>query len=72
MIPEILDDCGVVVPPGDVGALAGALRRLLDDPGAAADLGRRARARCEQRYSFRAARAVLYPLVERVAAAHRA
>ena len=72
MIPEILDDCGVVVPAGDVGALAGALRRLLDDPDAAGDLGRRARARCEERYSFRAARAVLFPLVERVAAARRA
>lgn len=72
MIPEILDDCGVIVPPGDVDALAAALRRLLDDPAEAADLGRRARARCEAHYSFRAARAVLFPLVERAVAASRA
>ncbi len=68
MIPEILDGCGVVVPPGDVGALAGALGRLLDDPPAAAALGRRARARCVAEYSFAAARARLFPLVERLTA----
>ena len=67
MIPEILEGCGVLVPPGDVIALAASLRRLLDDPDGAAELGRRARARCEQHYSFAAARAALYPLVERVA-----
>ena len=42
-------------------ALAASLRRLLDDPDGAAELGRRARARCEQHYSFAAARAALYP-----------
>ena len=67
MIPEILDGCGVLVPPGDVGALADALRRLLDDPGGAAALGREARARCEAHYSFRAARERLFPLFEHVA-----
>ncbi len=69
MIPEILEGCGVLVPPGNVTALAASLRRLLDDPDGAAELGRRARARCEQHYSFAAARAALYPLVERVAGA---
>jgi glycosyltransferase involved in cell wall biosynthesis len=69
MIPEILQGCGVLVPPGDVVALSTALRRLLDDPASAAELGRRARARCQEHYSFAAARAALFPLVERVAAA---
>jgi glycosyltransferase involved in cell wall biosynthesis len=64
MIPEILDGCGLVVPPGDVRALAGALRRLLDDPAEAAALGQRARVRCEAAYSFRAARETLFPLFE--------
>jgi glycosyltransferase involved in cell wall biosynthesis len=68
MIPEILDGCGELVPPGDVRALAAALRRLLDDPARAAVLGRRARERCEALYSFTAARATLFPLVERVLA----
>src|SRR4030095_14185253 len=57
MIPEILDGCGVLVPPGDSVALAGAMRRLLDDPASAAEIGRRARERCQARYSFASARA---------------
>ncbi len=35
---------GLVVPPGDAGALAAALRRLYDDPGLRARLGAQARA----------------------------
>jgi glycosyltransferase involved in cell wall biosynthesis len=69
MIPEILEGCGVLVPPGDVVALATALRRMLDDTPGATELGRRARERCRERYSFAAARAALFPLVERAAAA---
>ncbi len=66
MIPEILEGCGVVVDPGDVAALAGAIKRLLDSPDEAATLGRRARERCEARYSFRVARATLFPLLEKL------
>jgi glycosyltransferase involved in cell wall biosynthesis len=66
MIPEILDGCGVVVAPGDVRELAAALRKVLDDPAGAAAMGARARARCEAEYSFRAARARLFPLFEQV------
>jgi glycosyltransferase involved in cell wall biosynthesis len=67
MIPEILDGCGVVVPAGDPAALAKAIAGLLADRDRAADLGRRARARCVAHYSFAAARATLLPLVERLA-----
>ncbi|MGH7389238.1 MAG: glycosyltransferase [Candidatus Rokuibacteriota bacterium] len=72
MIPEVLDGCGVVVPPGDVRALAAAIARLLDDPAAAAALGRRARERCVAEYSFSAARARLFPLIESLTARRRA
>jgi hypothetical protein len=47
-----------VVDPGDVAAL--------DNPDEAATLGRRARERCEARYSFRVARATLFPLLEKL------
>ncbi len=66
MIPEILEGCGVVVAPGDVFALAAAIRRLLGNPDEAAVLGRRARERCEARYSFRVARATLLPLIDKL------
>jgi glycosyltransferase involved in cell wall biosynthesis len=71
MIPEILDGCGVLVPPGDAVALAASLGRVLADPNMAAELGRRARERCQERYSFTAARAALFPLVERAIAGSR-
>jgi glycosyltransferase involved in cell wall biosynthesis len=68
MIPEILDGCGLLVPPGDVVALATALRRLLDDPDSASELGRRALGWCRGHHSLTAARAALFPIVERAAA----
>ncbi|HEY3187458.1 MAG TPA: glycosyltransferase family 4 protein, partial [Solirubrobacteraceae bacterium] len=64
MIPEMLDDCGVVVPPGDPPALAKAIGELLADPARAETLGQRARRRCIERYSFASARATLFPLIE--------
>ena len=71
MIPEVLDGCGLVVPPGDVAALGEAIGRLLGDRALAGVLGRRARARCEEHYSFAAARRRLYPIIESLALAER-
>jgi glycosyltransferase involved in cell wall biosynthesis len=71
MIPEILGDGGMLVPPGDVAQLARGIRSLLDDRARAAALGRRARARCIADYSFTAARARLFPLIEHVASQYR-
>lgn len=71
MISTILDGCGVVVPPGDPPALAKAIDDLLADPARAEDLGRRARRRCIEHYSFTAARATLFPLVDTVTKAKR-
>ncbi|HEY5726409.1 MAG TPA: glycosyltransferase, partial [Methylomirabilota bacterium] len=66
MIPEILEGCGALVPPGDVAALASAIGRLLDRPDEARALGEAARRRAVDRYSFEAARRALFPLIERV------
>jgi glycosyltransferase involved in cell wall biosynthesis len=52
--PEALDDevTGLLVPPGDPRALAGAIGRLLDDPSLAARLGRAARQAVHERFSL--------------------
>lgn len=52
-IPEWLDDgeTGFLVAPGDIGAMADRLTRLLDDRNLAASLGARGRARVERDFS---------------------
>ncbi|NTU84156.1 MAG: glycosyltransferase, partial [Chloroflexales bacterium] len=50
----VRDGCeGALYPEGDVPALAAAVARLLDDPAAACAMGRAARARVAERYSWR-------------------
>ena len=52
-IPEVVEDgrSGVLVPPGDVGALAKALEALVDDQPRRTALGRAARARARGHFS---------------------
>jgi glycosyltransferase involved in cell wall biosynthesis len=50
-LPEVLDGCGRVVPPGDAAALTAAIGDLLEDRAQAEELGARARERCVERYS---------------------
>ena len=51
-IPELVEDgrTGLLVPPGDPGAVAAALLRLLGEPETAARLGTAARRRYEERH----------------------
>jgi glycosyltransferase involved in cell wall biosynthesis len=64
MIPEVLDDAGLLVEPGRVDELASAIAFLLDHPGEADQLGQKARARAVHYYSFEAVRPALFELVE--------
>jgi len=45
------DGAGLLVPPGDPQALAGALQRLLEDPALRIRLGTAGRRRIEEQYS---------------------
>jgi len=45
---------GLLVPPGDPGRLAAAIRRLVEDPALRVRLGAAARRRAEQDYSRQA------------------
>lgn len=51
-VEDVVGDTGLVVPRGDAEALAAALRRLLEDGDLRAGLGRRARARVEERFAL--------------------
>jgi len=44
-IPDVIAGAGLIVPEGDVSALAGALRRLIIDDGLRRDLAARGRER---------------------------
>jgi glycosyltransferase involved in cell wall biosynthesis len=52
-IPEVVEDnqSGLLVPFGDVAALAGALKGLIDDKTRRSALGRAAQARARERFS---------------------
>ena len=63
------EDTGLLVPPGDPGALAAALARLIRDPELARRLGRRGRQHVEERFSWPAIIDRLVGVYERIAAA---
>ncbi len=54
--PEVIADgeTGVLVPPGDAGALAGAIERLLGDAGLRTSMGAAGARRVEEQFSWRA------------------
>jgi glycosyltransferase involved in cell wall biosynthesis len=49
---EVVGDCGVLVPEGDISAFADALRSLAQEPALLADLAERARIRARERFSW--------------------
>jgi glycosyltransferase involved in cell wall biosynthesis len=65
-IALILQGCGLVIEPGDVGALAAALDELARDPSKREALGRAARARAIHSYSYEAGRRTLRSALDAV------
>lgn len=64
-IPELLgDDAGVLVPPADAPALAGALRELAANPQRAAEIGLRGRTRVNSQFSAADGAARLLELIQ--------
>lgn len=61
---EVLQACGVLIPPGDRRSLAEALLRLLDNPHEARQLGAAARRRAVERHSWKALGEILLQLYE--------
>lgn len=72
-VPELVAEGhnGLLVSPGDEQGLAGACRRLLDDPGAAARMGESGRHLVAQRFNLRVQVAELARLYQQVLHARR-
>lgn len=69
-VPEVVGDAALLVAPGDSGALASALSRVLGDPALRADLVARGRARAS-RYSWERCAEGLIDLYRRAAGGGR-
>lgn len=65
-VESILDGCGVLIPPGDIAAVAEQMDRLLSDPGLCRMLGDRAREKAVQEFSLDVHRPRMERFVETV------
>jgi glycosyltransferase involved in cell wall biosynthesis len=61
-LPEILKDCGIVITPGEIGGLAENIHYVLCNPSISGIMGRRARKKCIESYSYEAMARVLLPV----------
>jgi glycosyltransferase involved in cell wall biosynthesis len=66
-LPQLLDGCARLVPPGDVAVLAGALRETLEQPEASRAMAAKARARCLENYTMAHVGATLREVINKVA-----
>jgi glycosyltransferase involved in cell wall biosynthesis len=63
-LPEILDGCGIVVEPGDIGALSEGMAFLLSDREAAERMGKNGRQKCVELYSYDSVRKTFRKLLD--------
>ena len=63
-MPDLIEGIGIPVPPGDIGALSAAIKKLATDPALSIAMGRKARARAVKHYSYQAAEPVINSLLE--------
>lgn len=70
-LPEVVGDAGLLVPPKDPEALAGAIATYLDNPGLRLEMGKKARERIVTKFNWpRAAREVTAIYHRAIANAH--
>lgn len=62
--PQILEGCGFVVKPDDIDSMAEKANLLLEDSKLASTLGRKAREKCMEKYSWDAMEKSLFPLFD--------
>lgn len=65
-LPEILDDCGLIVEPEDPKKLSKAIDYFISNPKEAANMGQKARKRFEDKYSWDKISKKLFEIVEEV------
>jgi glycosyltransferase involved in cell wall biosynthesis len=65
-IPEVLEDCGYLVDPGNIEQLTIALEHIFNHPKEALNKGRMARQRCVELYDTKVMETRLLDLVDRV------
>ncbi|MCD6385851.1 glycosyltransferase family 4 protein [Candidatus Sumerlaeota bacterium] len=65
-LPQILDNCGIIVPPDDIEALAKNINFILDNPQVAQDLGNKARQKCIKYYSLNTMSNILKTIINQL------
>lgn len=65
-MPQLVEGIGFPVPPGDINALGMAIEKLSINPDLCIEMGKNARVRAVERYSYHAAEPVIESLLEKM------
>jgi glycosyltransferase involved in cell wall biosynthesis len=63
-LPEILKDCGIIIEPGNIEDLAENIKYILESPHTSHTMGKKARRKCIESYSYEAMARVLVPVFQ--------